>query len=273
MRLTILSENYALKAPMAEWGFSVFIETENKKYLFDTGQSGDVVIQNAKSLNIDLTHLDGIILSHGHYDHVGGLVKVLQQCGPTTIFGHPGIFKERYSERNGKLVYTGIEQTKKQLEEDFHVTFKLSSTLTQINSRLWLTGEVPQINPHEKISKHFKAKQEKTIQKDEFPDDNSLIIETNKGLVLLFGCAHRGIVNIMEHAKNSLNKPIYGFVGGTHLHDSSNDHYNFVAQYIKENNINFMAPGHCTGINKIFLLKQSFGQKITPAFCGEVFEL
>ncbi len=272
-KITILAENYAYKVSLAEWGFSALVEVDNKKYLFDVGYSGICVLNNARELGINLKDIDGIILSHGHYDHTDGLEVVLKDIGPTTIYAHPDIFCDRYSLRDGKLEYSGMKLSRQQLEVQYNATLNLNSGFTEISRNLYMTGEVPFTNDFEKISSHFKVKKDEREADDSFPDDNSIVIDTPRGLIVIFGCAHRGIVNILTHVRKMVNKNIYGIVGGIHLYDASDKHFNFIADFIKKENIELIAPGHCTGISRIFDLKTVFRDKVSPSFCGEIFKI
>lgn len=273
MRITILAENYAYKTAHSEWGFSSLIEIDQKKFLFDVGLSGTCLLDNAKELELSISQIDGVILSHGHYDHTDGLEPVLNRLKIKHLYGHPAIFSNRYSLKNGELAYKGMRLSRNDLEQEFGVTLHLEKGMTKISDHLFLTGEVPFTNSFEKISSHFKLcdSHGEILGDDTFPDDNSLVLDTPKGLVIVFGCAHRGIVNIMEHVKKSLNKKIHGIIGGTHLYIASPEHFSFVVDYIEKEGIELIAPGHCTGMQRIFDLKNIFKEKVRPAFCGERF--
>ena len=272
-QITILVENYAYKTQFAEWGFSAHINYNGQRFLLDVGQSGSCVLKNAAKLHVDLTSLNGIILSHGHYDHTDGLKLVLQTQKSTAIYAHPNLFATRYSDSRDSLYYTGIKYTRHELESTLSATFHLHPGLTQIADRIYMTGEVPFTNSMETIPARFKVEVNSQIIPDTFPDDNSIIIDDPKGLIIIFGCAHRGIVNIMNFAKKEFNKKIYAIMGGTHLYNASPEHFAFVVDFIKHEDIKLIAPGHCSGIDQIFAFKDIFKERVTPAFCGEVFQI
>lgn len=272
LKITILADNYAYKLSNAEWGFSAFIEYDDRKYLFDTGNSGDCVVKNAELCNINLRNIDGIILSHGHYDHANGLEAVLKASGGKNIIAHPNIFDKKLSTRKSNKRFTGIKFTKEYLELTLNANFFFHSGFYQIYDNLYASGEVPLSNDYEKIPIHFKILQDDgSIKRDNFLDDNSFIINTKRGLIIVVGCAHRGVVNIMEYAKNKLGKDIYAILGGTHLMESNEEQFNYVVDYIKKQDITLIAPNHCTGMDKITRLKQIFPDRVKPAFCGETF--
>lgn len=274
LKITILVENYADSLPFSEWGFSAFIELGEKKYLFDTGYSGSSLIANAKTSGINLKNINGIILSHGHYDHTGGLKEVLEETGAKEIITHPAVFHKKYTITNKNKVYGGIKYTKEYLEDVLGASFNFQEKFYKISEKIYMTGEVPITNDFEKIPQQFQIKvSDNEYVPDTFLDDNSIIINTDKGLVIIFGCAHRGIVNIMNYAKEKLNNKIRAIIGGTHLIGASEDHFNYVINYLKNENISLIAPGHCTGMDKIYQIKSHFPNETNPAFCGKIFYL
>ena len=275
MKVTVLAENYVSFSIglMGEHGFSAYIEREGKGYLFDTGQHG-VCVDNANTLGIDLKHIDRILLSHGHYDHVGGLVRVLKTLGKETeIVGHPAMFDKKYAVTQvfGKR-FIGVAWEKTYLEDALKARFNLTEGTYEVGPGLWLTGQVPSTNEYEQISDYLQVERNGKLEKDTLLDDNSLVMDTKEGLLMIVGCAHRGIVNIMSYARKTFNRPIYGVLGGTHLMGVSEEHLNFVKDFIATENIRFFAPSHCTGIHHIITFSKSHKAITQPAFCGTNFD-
>jgi 7,8-dihydropterin-6-yl-methyl-4-(beta-D-ribofuranosyl)aminobenzene 5'-phosphate synthase len=285
MRITILSENYtpfSLKLK-GEHGFSVLIEKDNMRVLYDTGRFG-VCVDNAQTLGRDLTRTTKILLSHGHIDHTGGLERALIAIGhPVDIVAHPRIFEKKYivgEQYVGPFgrqdVFIGIPFERQYLEKMLKASVNLQNGFYEVGKGIWLTGEVLLSNEIEKIPESFLVERGGVLVKDDFADDNSLVIDTVKGLVVVLGCAHRGIVNILTYVKKMLNKNIRAIIGGTHLHDASPIQIEFVRSYIKEliqkDRVELFAPAHCTGINTIMDLCAEFKDITKPAFCGTVFE-
>lgn len=275
MKITILCDNNVGKSGiLAEHGFSALIEINNAKYLFDTGASGHVVARNALILGIDLKEIDSIIISHGHYDHAGGLEEILKITGKKSIIANHQIFQDKYSIRKDKKVFSGIKYKKAYLENTLEADFNFIQGFVKIERDVYLTGIVPMNNEFEKISPAFKTTDENgNIILDNFQDENSLIIDTEKGLVVITGCAHRGVVNIMQYAQTQLNKDIYAIVGGMHLIGCKDDHFNHVANFIKEQNVGFIHPSHCTGFKRICELKSFFPTKVYPSFSGDTISI
>ncbi len=275
MKITILCDNNVARSGiLAEHGFSALIEINNTKYLFDTGASGHVVAKNSLILGIDLKEIDSIIISHGHYDHAGGLEEILKITGKKSIIANQQIFQDKYSIRNDKKVFSGIKYKKAYLENTLGADFNFIKGFTRIKNNVYLTGIVPMNNEYEKIPPTFKTSDEKgNIIHDNFQDENSLVIDTEKGLVVITGCAHRGVVNIIQFAQTQLNKDIFAIVGGMHLIGCKDDHFNHVTNFIKEQNVPFIYPSHCTGFKRICELKSFFPTKVYPAFSGEIISI
>lgn len=197
--------------------------------------------------------------------------QILKEIGSTSIYAHPALFAKRFSLKKGNMVYTGMCLSQKDLETRFGVKFHLYEEITEISPSVYMTGLVPFSNGIETISDRFKVESAGTLNQDTFLDDNSLVLDTSKGLVVILGCAHRGVVNILTHVKNKFQKPIWAIIGGTHLHKVNQQRFDFTLDYIRNENIQLIAPAHCTGIERIFELKNYFGDKVQPAFCGETF--
>ncbi len=279
-KITILAENYAMHTPHAEDGISILISTglanttDKKYFLFDTGFSGECAIKNMQIMQIEVPKLSGIILSHGHNDHTGGIVAITSKFGPCPIYTSEKIFNRTFSVNGKNREYIGIPFERNYLEKDLKIPFKFSNTLTKIDENIYMTGIIPMNNRFEKIPSHFKIETKDGFISDTFEDDNAMIISDHNGLIVLLGCAHRGVVNTLEYIKNSFpDKKIHTVIGGTHLKEANEEHFEFVIDYLKGLNLTLLAPGHCTGISNIFKLQNIFGSIVRPAFCGEKYKI
>jgi 7,8-dihydropterin-6-yl-methyl-4-(beta-D-ribofuranosyl)aminobenzene 5'-phosphate synthase len=202
-RITVLCENtVGARVGTGEHGFSSFIETQEGNYLFDTG-NGSSIIRNSLLWGKDLSSIKKIFLSHGHYDHTGGLPDVLTLRGEVEVFAHPDIFLERISvKREGnreKREFAGIRFRREFLEFS-GAQFVLRKEFQEVEKGIFLTGEVPRKTSFEKPDPRLFAKVKGEWVADQFPDDQSLVLDTPRGLVIIFGCAHSGMINTINHS-------------------------------------------------------------------------
>jgi len=274
VRLTILCENTATFAlnTLGEHGFSVFIETEYGNYLLDTGQ-GATLIHNGLSLKKDLRKISKILLSHGHYDHTGGLLPFLNVVHGVEIIGHPDLFMDRYAKRaSGETIYIGMPYRRAFLE-GVGARFILHKTFQEVGPGLFLTGEIPRTTAFEKGDAHLLVKETDGYIPDPFPDDQSLILDTPKGLIIILGCAHAGIINTINHTIDMMGKDkIYAVVGGMHLHSSTSDQIGQTIKALNEFDIGRLGGSHCTGPNASHTLASAFGDRFFFAHVGTVIE-
>ena len=276
MKITILCEN-SVGVPfgvIGEHGFACYIETAKRNYLFDTGQ-GFGIVQNSLILKKNLSKIDGIIISHGHYDHTGGLDKVLAITGKKNIYAHPDIFIKRFWEKENASKFIGIPFRKSYLES-IGANFKFNTDLVEIEKGLFLTGEIPRLNEFEKGDLNMYAidKEQNKIKPDPIKDDLSLIIDTPKGLIIVLGCAHAGMINIINYAIEKLNKnKIYAIIGGTHLGFSSDIQFEETLNVIDKYKIELLGVSHCTGLPKASLLHSKLKNRFFFGSVGATLEI
>jgi len=263
LRITTLSENTAgLGNFLGEWGLSILVETEGLHLLLDAGQSISTVY-NADILGIDLSQTDKIILSHGHYDHTGGLRQVLRKIKRATeIIAHPDIWVAKYARRKGQTEkYIGIPYQRQELES-LGANFNLSTKPTKISANITTTGEIPMVTEFEEIESNLLIKESAGFQPDKLLDDQALIINTEVGLVVILGCAHRGIINTLYYAQQLTGaKKIHTVLGGCHLIDASEERVRLTIAALKELDIQRLGVSHCTGLPAACLMVQEFGDK------------
>jgi len=274
-RLTILCEN-SVGVPfdvLGEHGFSCFVETEKRNYLFDTGQ-GYTILQNSLALKKDLRSIDAVMISHGHYDHTGGLPAVLKMKGPVDVHGHNEMFARRIWS-NGEITRdVGIPYRRHYLES-LGARFKLSTAMVEIGSGIYLTGEIPRKSTFEKDDANMTLISDDghQVNPDPLLDDLSMIVETDRGLIIVLGCAHAGMINIINYAIEQLNNEnIFAVIGGTHLGFSTDLQFEETLKVIDKYNIKHIGVSHCTGLEKGSLLHARLGRRFFFGSVGAVLE-
>jgi len=263
LKITTLSENTAgLGSFLGEWGLSMLVETGGQKILFDTGQSISAS-HNADILGIDFGKIDRIVLSHGHHDHTGGLGRILCRIKrEIEIIAHPDIWQVKYATREGEEEkYIGIPFHRQTLES-LGAKFNLSKKPVRITDDIMTTGEIPMVTDYEEIEPYLVVKEGNRFKPDKLLDDQALIINTRAGVVVILGCAHRGIINTLYHAQKLTGaKKIYMVVGGCHLIDASEERIYSTIAALKELGVQRLGVSHCTGLAAAAIMAQEFGDR------------
>jgi len=261
---------------MGEHGFSAFVETSRGNTLFDTG-GGQSIVANSLTFNRDLRTVDKIFLSHGHCDHTGGLPAVLKLKRKVTVHAHPHVFSDRIAvlEENGIETkrFTGIFYKKTYLET-LGAHFVLSTDFVEVENGMFLTGEVPRKTSFEKPDPRLFSEMDGKKEPDLILDDQSLAIETEKGLVLILGCAHSGIINIIHHVMEKTGKQnFYAVLGGTHLGFLAPEQLEKSIASLKRLDVKKIGVSHCTGMLVACRLHQEFGDRYFYGHVGSVLEV
>ena len=259
VRITTLSENTASYGFLAEWGLSILIEVDGLRILMDTGLSFSAV-HNAQLMGIDLSTIDRIVLSHGHADHTGGLREVLKIKGAVDIIAHPNVWTSKYTRRDGQTEeqYIGIPFSREELESR-GARFNLTREPAHISENIMTTGEIPMVSGYEEVENNLFVKEGNALQQDSLADDLAMVIDTESGLVVILGCAHRGIVNTLRRAQSLTGKElIYAAVGGTHLFRASPKRIEKTIADLREMGIQKIGASHCTGFRASAQLAQEF---------------
>ena len=259
IHITVLSENTAGRMGlMAEHGFSLLVERDGERVLFDTGQ-GLVLSHNAKVLDVDLSAVEKIVLSHAHYDHTGGLKELLASDGKKTVFGHPALFDRKIVLRQGERIDIGCPQSREELEE-LGAVFHLSEKPMEIADGMTTTGRVPRITAFEQVDALFQVEKDGALTHDDIPDDLSLILRSSEGLVLLLGCCHSGLINTLRHVVQlTRERHFASVIGGTHLISADETRMARTIEALRDFDIERLIVGHCTGINAMIHLWNAFG--------------
>jgi len=272
IKATVLCENYVYINPgaIAEHGWAVYLETDQGNFLFDTGQ-GRAIINNAQYFHKDLSKIEGIIISHHHYDHTGGLLDVLAQTGKIKVYSHPDLFKDSFNIRNGRDI--GIP-FRREILESKGAEFLFNTEPVEILPDLILSGEIPRETPFEKGDKNLVIKNKNGYIQDDILDDQTIIAKTAKGLFIILGCSHAGIINIINYAiKKTGQKHIHTIIGGTHLGPVNKETREKSIKALKKYDIERIGVSHCTGLETSCRLFQEFGKRFFFCNVGTVIEI
>lgn len=277
IKITTLIENMPDEAGQLsyEHGFSVFVEAEGKKILFDTGQTG-AFVENAKQLGIALEKTDILILSHGHYDHTGGVPAFLEELGngrKIPCYVGKEFFLEKYKRlEDGSFKYNGNPFPKEllALTGGKAELCRVEQDVVWLGENIVLLKNFSRVTVYEEVNPKFFVKQGGEYVQDYFPDEIALGIITGQGLVLIVGCSHVGIVNMLEQVKQVLGIPVVVVLGGTHLVEAGEERLEKTAEALREHGVRRIAVSHCTGEAGMELLKREFPKEFTVNNTGNV---
>jgi 7,8-dihydropterin-6-yl-methyl-4-(beta-D-ribofuranosyl)aminobenzene 5'-phosphate synthase len=273
LKVTILSTMLADKG-IGEWGFSALVEADGHRVLVDTGYRPDTVLQNAKELGIDLSSVQEVILTHNHDDHVGGLMTLrreLMKQNPAALSrAHvaTGIFYSRPSATGGE------DNVMIAIKKEYEATggkFIVYDHAEEIFPGAWLTGPVPRVYPEHNWSDSGKVQTPAGLVEDNIPEDQSLVINTPQGLVLISGCGHAGVINTLTMAEGEFpNEPVYAILGGFHLFPATDAQVDWTADKLKGFGTSYLLGAHCTGIDSVYRIRERMGWPRSSAAVGAI---
>ncbi len=274
-KLSIICENTVGRPipALGEHGFACLIEHDGCNWLFDTGQ-GTTLLHNLDALGIEAQRVEGVILSHGHYDHAGGLLAFLRQVGPRPVHAHPDIFRDRFWQGQHEQRAIGVPVGRAELEQA-GAEFHMHRDFTSLAPGLYFSGRIPRVTAAETGDPHLVCAdpQGENLLPDVFADDAALAIETARGLIILLGCAHSGLINTVRHFQHQLGSPpIHAIVGGTHLGPASDAQFAETVSFLGDLNVDRLGLSHCTGQIRAAQLYGRFPNKVFFAAVGSQLE-
>jgi len=257
-----------------EHGVAFLISTASGRVLFDTGQSGTVLLHNLNALGVPLSTIDAVALSHAHYDHTGGLPALLELMdSEIPLYANPDLFRERYSIRNGEPESVGMSLTREDLTE--RMKLRLDSDPQQIVPGVWTTGTIAERHEMEGASDRHRMREGGDLVRDAYLDDMALVLELDDRVALLCGCCHAGLLNTMAQVERAFERPIGVIAGGMHLTGASEEDLDRVcAALAGRPALTRIYPNHCTGEAAFVRLTSELGSsRIEPCPAGSVVSL
>jgi len=273
MKITILVDNRIARSELrAEHGLALWIESEGKRILFDTGQGG-ALEKNARILGVDLGKTDIVVLSHGHYDHSGGMALVMKRAENSELYCHPGVILPRYSISDG--IATPVHMPQPSLVALDRLLPPHMHWLQQpqmLSAQIGLSGPIPRKTSYEDTGGPFYLDPQGK-RPDLLSDDLALWIETGSGLVVCVGCSHAGLVNTLNHIRR-LNDgyKIRAVIGGFHLRHASSDRLSQTIAALRQLEPDLVVPCHCSGEHAVAVLRNALGERISSGAAGMTYQ-
>lgn len=277
MKFTFLSDNKTEKSVcLAEWGLSILIESEGNKVLFDVGAS-PLFAENAKNLGVDLSDVEAVAISHGHYDHTEGMESFCDINKLALIYVH----KEALSPAFGTAAdghiedyNCGIRWSKEFIEKIKNRTV-FTEDVVKLNDNMTLVGNIKPLKEFPMTEKFYRpspTNEEKYLH-DHMEHEQFLVVKEEKGIYIFSGCSHTGMMATIKRAQELFpGEKILALVAGMHLYPLKKDMKKQVVDSICQLDIDTVFPVHCTGIDAILMFKEKLGDRCVIASAGESYE-
>ena len=284
LKITTLSTMLTEFRGVGEWGYAALIEADGHTVLFDTGERPDTVLENAAELGIDLSTVDTVILTHNHFDHTGGLVtlrRTLKDENPSALqqtHVGDGIFLPRKLDPEAAKKLPPIPKellvSATEVRDEYEALggrFIIHEKPYELHPGMWITGPIPRVHPEKNWTPFMQIERNGSLEEDTIPEDQALVINTTKGLVVVSGCGHAGIVNTMEYARSIVDeKPVHAVLGGFHLLSLPDEKVEWTGAKMHEFGVEHVQGSHCTGINAVQLLRDSADLRRDTSVVGAV---
>ncbi len=264
---------------MAEWGLSVLIDTGRKKILLDAGTS-DLYMENACALGVNLQDVDALVISHGHFDHTGGVPSFVEVNEKASVYLHKDALYEAYGETDGKVETEpcSIPWTEEEMDAVWP-RIQFTSGKVQLYDNVTLLGDIPDLEGYPATEQFWRRveKEDGSGETELIPDTMSheqvIIVEEEAGLFIFSGCSHRGVVPTIRYVQQQMpGKRIAGLIAGMHLYPASAEMRRKIVQEIAALDMDVVFPVHCTGMDAILQMKALMGDKCVVACTGDAYE-
>lgn len=271
LKITVLSTMLA-EDGIGEWGYAALVEVDGRRILFDTGARPQTVLANARELGVDLASVEEVILSHNHGDHTGGLVTLrreLMKTNPAAL-SRVHVAQGFFAPQAG----AGPRQTMTAIRPAYEAlggTFVVHDKAVELAPGVWLTGPVPRRSQERNYPTTLKVEGPSGPAPDTVSEDQALVFETAEGPVVLTGCGHAGVVNLVDYGRELTGaKTVLAVVGGLHIFAAGDEVLAWTGEKLKAAGLRYLLAGHCTGLEATWALRQSVGLTRRTAAYGAV---
>lgn len=271
-RVVVLCDNESSRPDCGcEWGLSLAIdlgpasEGGHGLWLWDTGKTG-LLLKNAAVLGVDVRTARGLALSHGHYDHTGGLAALLEAGFTGPVYGHAACARQRFADEKGRPKPIGPPRPLPALAP--------TAPLTELAPGLTLVTDIPRLPGNFQAVQGFSL-DPGGLEPDSVPDDAFLVLDTARGPVVILGCCHSGLANSLAAAAERLGLArVHAVLGGLHLFQAGPEAVRQAAQALAEHGVERLLAGHCTGTDRLAALRALLpGVEVSPLASGQVWTL
>ncbi len=266
MKITTLVENLVYQPGLvSEHGLSFYIDTGRRRILFDTGQS-DAFLANAKALDIDISNVDAVVISHGHYDHTGGLNAFMRVNNNAPVYLKKETLNKKY---NNSKSFIGTPD----IPDEFRDRLVFVEEVTEIDEGVFIVPNIPVKNIRDTSFEYFYTDKGRGMEQDEFDDELFLAIANNDKLSVFSSCSHRGISNIMEEAQRLFHLPVHLVTGGFHLKNASEEQFDSVVGFLHKLKPEQVGICHCTGVENFPRLSKETGGRVFYNYTGNTVKI
>ena len=277
VQVTILSSNLAGIPTVGEWGLSALVEVDGQCILFDAGRNPETVLRNAEELDVDLSCVSDIVLSHFHFDHTTGLLPILEMLreekpdAVRRVHVAQGFFlNRRIPSMTGDAESNQMIGLKSAIEAA-GAEFVQHTGPAEIAPGVWVTGPVARPFPEKNYPVQIQVQLDGEWVEDHVPESQGLTVMTDRGHIVLLGCGHSGVVNLLSQIQSDIaDLPIHALMGGLHLFNASDETLQWTAERLREIGVENLMAGHCTGIEPMFRLREGLGLTRKTAVVGAV---